>query len=73
MQKLNVHMVVWIFVGLCPRRAHEHKMKNFFHYAQENIKYDELENTKLSVCRVAYMKENSVRNFLLQRAREYNI
>ena len=45
MQKFNVHVVVF-FVGLCARRAHEHKMKNFFHYAQDNTKYDELDNTK---------------------------
>ena len=63
----------FLFVGLCPRRSHELKMKNFFHYAQDNTKYDELENTKLSVCRVAYLMENSVRNFLLLRAREYKI
>ena len=69
-------MFTWLFVffvGLWSRRAHEHNMKNFLHYAQDNTKYDELENTKLSVCRVAYLMENSVRNFLLLRAREYKI
>ena len=77
MQKFNVHMAVCFFWLACahgvPTNIHEHKMKNFFHYAQDNTKYDELENTKLSVCRVAYLMENSVRNFFLLRAREYKI
>ena len=47
--------------------------KKFYHYAQDNTKYYELENTKLSVCRVAHLMENSVRNFLSLRAREHKI
>ena len=66
-------MFTWLFVffvGLCARRAHEHNMKKIFHHARDNTKYDELENTKLSVCRVACLMENSVRNFLFYCALE---
>ena len=64
------HMAVCFVLLAC---AHDYKVKNFFQHAQESTKYDELENTKLSVCRVAYLMESSVRNFLLLRAEEYNI
>ena len=48
-------------------------LKTFFHYAQENTKYYALENTKYSARRVAYLRENSVRNFLSLENTKYSV
>ena len=67
-------MFIWLFFFLlaCAHRVLTNTTF-FSHYAQDNTKYYELDNTKLSVCSVAYLMKNCVRNFLSLRASEHKI